>query len=77
MAESFYTTHLGFNDDGFFVGDGDFLLQLTPKEIDALHFARSCSQAMVDAFIGSCSKDLACGVIPSCLGKIFHRKKLT
>lgn len=66
MSEFFYMSKIGFNDEGFFVGEGDNLILITPDEIDALHFANSCSQALVDAFANVITNSFSAGKIPSC-----------
>ena len=59
-------TTIGCNDIGFFIGDGDFRLQFTEDEMNALIFANGYSHSFVSLLTDCLSATLASGEIPSC-----------
>jgi len=59
-------TTIGCNDIGYFVGDGDYRIQFTKKEMKSLIFAQVHSQALASAFVNFCSMTFSSGAIPSC-----------
>jgi len=66
MTTETFTTTIGCNDFGYFVGDGDCRIQFTHKEMESLIFAQVHSQALANAFVNFCSMTFSSGAIPSC-----------
>lgn len=65
MTES-YTTTIGCNEIGNFVGDGELRIQFTEEQMNALIFAQVHSRALADAFANYCKMTFASGSIPTC-----------
>ena len=63
---SSYSTTIGTNEIGFFIGDGECRIQFTHEEMDALILGRIHAQHLADAFVNFVSATLASGEIPSC-----------
>lgn len=66
MTTDTFTTTIGCNDIGYFVGDGDCRIQFTQKEMESLIFAQVHSQTLATAFVNFCSMTFSSGAIPSC-----------
>ena len=66
MTTTAYQTTIGTNDIGHFIGDGDFRIQFTEEEMNALTFAQIHSETLASAFVNFCSMTFASGSIPSC-----------
>jgi hypothetical protein len=66
MTTETFTTTIGCNDIGYFVGDGDCRIQFTEKEMGSLIFAQIHSQTLASAFVNFCSMTFSSGEIPSC-----------
>jgi hypothetical protein len=69
MTTETFTTTIGCNDIGYFVGDGDCRIQFTEKEMGSLIFAQIHSQTLASAFVNFCSITFSSGTIPSCFRK--------
>ncbi len=63
---SSYSTKIGTNDIGYFIGDGDCRIQFTEEEMNALFFAQIHSETLANAFVNFCSMTFSSGAIPSC-----------
>ena len=66
MTTTAYQSTIGTNDIGHFIGEGDFLIQFSEEEMNALTFAQIHSETLASAFINFCSMAFASGSIPSC-----------
>ena len=66
MTTDSITTTIGTNDIGYFVGDGDYRIQFTHEQMDALILAQTHSEALATAFVSFCSMTFSSGEIPSC-----------
>jgi hypothetical protein len=63
---SSYSTKIGINDIGMFIGEGDCQIQFTEDEFNSLIFAQIHSQTLADAFANYCTMTFSSGSIPSC-----------
>ena len=66
MTQTAYQTTIGTNDIGHFIGDGEYRIQFTQDEMEALILARVHAQSLADAFANYVSATLSSGEIPSC-----------
>ena len=66
MSTEAITTTIGINEIGNYVGDGDYRIQFTVEQMDALIFGRIHAQTLADAFVDYCNMTFASGSIPSC-----------
>jgi len=66
MTTDSITTTVGTNDIGHFIGDGEYRIQFTQDEMEALIFAQIHSETLANAFVNFCSMTFASGSIPSC-----------
>jgi hypothetical protein len=66
MTTDSITTTVGTNDIGYFIGDGEYRIQFTQDEMEALIFAQIHSETLANAFVNFCSMTFASGSIPSC-----------
>jgi len=73
MSTKSVTTTLGYDDTGFFIGEGDCRIDFTPEQRNALSFASWHSEHLANAFANYCSMTFASGSIPSCFRQDLSR----
>jgi hypothetical protein len=77
MSPDFFTASIGTNEVGYFIGDGEAQIQFTHDQVEALSFANTHSQDVVDGFVNYCSTTLASGEIPSCFRQDLSPKEIS
>jgi hypothetical protein len=66
MSTKSVTTTLGYDDTGFFIGEGDCRIDFSQDQHNVLLFASWHRGHLANAFANYCSMTFASGSIPSC-----------
>jgi hypothetical protein len=69
MSNNAIHTTIGTNNTGFFIGEGERLIQFNEEQMDSLHLAQTHSQALADAFVNYCKMTFSSGDIPTCFSQ--------